>query len=273
MQTAPPQIEPLLSPEQVSKIFDIQLTTLTKWRTTNKVHGLPFVRIGGAVRYQKEDVERFIRSNICMGEQPDQTAVTLALNGNPLIRSLASRCADATMIMVRKTSYAKFLRAAVALVNTEGTTPEQWLRDQLVAIQADVDAFDAWSKQDDENFKAKAEKVRPLLIALMHFETGITSSRDKLREQIRGFAAAQDEKIKEGRKGGLTMAEMKLLGRFDPLDEPIEKLQSQLSVIDAQLAQIATFSADPLKSTLHLVGLDIPGFDFTPKAEPAGSAV
>lgn len=271
MQIDPTQIEPLLSPEQVSKIFDIELSTLTKWRSTNRVQGLPFIRIGGSVRYQKEDVERFIRANICMGAEIDHAAMKLTLHANPVLYSLASRCADATMSMVRKTSYAKFLRAAVALANTEGATPEQFLRDQLVAIQAEVDAHEAWVKQENDSSKLESAKLTPMLQALANFEQGLTNVRSRLRSNIVNIGLTSSAKIASGRNIGLTDAELQQLGWIENPEVVLEKLQNQVADIDAQLAKIAAFAADPLKSTKHLVGLNVPGFDFTQERDLARS--
>lgn len=56
--------KPLMTTKQVSIRTNVPEQTLDNWRTTGRVKGLPWVRIGGAVRYRHEDVEAFIDSNV-----------------------------------------------------------------------------------------------------------------------------------------------------------------------------------------------------------------
>lgn len=62
------EIEPLLTPEEVSKITKISLPTLATWRSAGRGQGLSFVRLGGVSRYRKSDVEAFIQSNLHQSE-------------------------------------------------------------------------------------------------------------------------------------------------------------------------------------------------------------
>lgn len=65
-----PALEPLLTDAQVSSVLKVPLPTLAAWRCNGRVKGLPFVKIGGAIRYRRADVERFIQSNVT---QPGET--------------------------------------------------------------------------------------------------------------------------------------------------------------------------------------------------------
>lgn len=56
--------EDLLTPEDVSKALKVPMKTLSNWRSTNRVQGLQFVRIGNAVRYRPADVKSFIEANL-----------------------------------------------------------------------------------------------------------------------------------------------------------------------------------------------------------------
>lgn len=56
--------EALLTPEEVSKAMKVPTRTLSNWRSTNRVKGLPFVRVGNSVRYRPADVKSFIESNL-----------------------------------------------------------------------------------------------------------------------------------------------------------------------------------------------------------------
>lgn len=50
----------LLTPEEVAEKLKISANTLRKWRTLGSLGPLPFVKIGGRVRYIDEDVDAFI---------------------------------------------------------------------------------------------------------------------------------------------------------------------------------------------------------------------
>lgn len=192
---------------------------------------------------------------------PDPDTLTLALHGNPRINMLAGQCAQATLQLIQKSAHQRFVRAAVAQAAKSGSTAEQYLRDQLAAIQGEIEAFDADTKAGIERRKDESAEAGPLWIALMHFENGITGERDKLREGVRGIEAATAESLRVGMKSGLSQSDLTILGRFDPPDAKVEGWKLRIEEIDAQLAQIAAFSADPLKRMGHLAGLPVPGFE------------
>lgn len=51
--------EPLLTARQASEFLQVPLSTLAVWRSTGRVQ-LPFLKVGGHVRYRREDIERFL---------------------------------------------------------------------------------------------------------------------------------------------------------------------------------------------------------------------
>lgn len=51
----------LLTPEQVALLLGIKRETLQIWRCVGR-YDLPYVKIGGRVRYKSSDVENFIQS-------------------------------------------------------------------------------------------------------------------------------------------------------------------------------------------------------------------
>jgi len=53
----------LMTREQVAKRLGIAVQTLAKWACQGK-GGLPFVKLGRAVRYRPADVERFVAANV-----------------------------------------------------------------------------------------------------------------------------------------------------------------------------------------------------------------
>jgi hypothetical protein len=70
----------LLTTKEVAKRLDINPVTLDKWRTrkarnegtARKVVPLPFVKIGGKVRYLLADVEAFIVARRVVPGEPDE---------------------------------------------------------------------------------------------------------------------------------------------------------------------------------------------------------
>jgi|GEM_PF-2013577 len=268
MQSTKPETEDLMTPAQASKALGgIPETTLAKWRSSNRVQGLKFVRIGNAVRYRPADIKAFIESNVYPGAKPDPTTLTLALHNNQHINVLARQCLEAELLLINKSAHQRFVCTAVAQENS-GTTAEQYLRDQLAAIQCEIEFFDADVKANLGRSREESAKAHPLLMALMKFENGLTSHRARLLDQIHGVDKAQEASALAASKAGLSMAEMEHLGRFEPPEISVAKWRAKITEIERQLAQIAAFSADPLKQLVHLVKLPIPGFE----QQLAGSA-
>lgn len=75
-------LEPLLTPKQVSEYIGVPVNTLAIWRCTGRVN-LPYVKIGRAVRYRREDVERFIANGGARAQAPgvkhEPAAVTVQM--------------------------------------------------------------------------------------------------------------------------------------------------------------------------------------------------
>lgn len=57
----------LLTPEQAAQFLQVPATTLAVWRSTGRVV-LPYVKVGGRVRYRKEDIDRFLAQNEFKGD-------------------------------------------------------------------------------------------------------------------------------------------------------------------------------------------------------------
>lgn len=49
----------ILTPEQAADLLQIPSTTLAVWRSTGRV-AIPFVRIGGHVRYPRAELEQYL---------------------------------------------------------------------------------------------------------------------------------------------------------------------------------------------------------------------
>lgn len=52
-----------LTPPQVSEQLSIPETTLAVWRSTNRV-SLPYLKLGGHVRYRRSDLDAFIAKSM-----------------------------------------------------------------------------------------------------------------------------------------------------------------------------------------------------------------
>ena len=54
---------PLLTPSDVAKRLVLEETTLAAWRSSGR-QSLPWVRVGGRIRYRASDVDSFIASHL-----------------------------------------------------------------------------------------------------------------------------------------------------------------------------------------------------------------
>lgn len=52
-----------LTPQQASTFLNVPDTTLAVWRSTHRVV-LPYFKLGGHVRYRRNDLEAFIAANM-----------------------------------------------------------------------------------------------------------------------------------------------------------------------------------------------------------------
>jgi predicted site-specific integrase-resolvase len=52
----------LMTQDEVAALFDISLPVLANWRCAGK--GPRYVKLGGRVKYRKDDIEAFINSNV-----------------------------------------------------------------------------------------------------------------------------------------------------------------------------------------------------------------
>lgn len=54
-----PTDDTLLSVEQAAAFLKLAIRTLDVWRSTGR-HGLPYIKVGGAVRYRRTDLEAWL---------------------------------------------------------------------------------------------------------------------------------------------------------------------------------------------------------------------
>lgn len=78
-----PPLEPLLSPREASAYLGVPTSTLAVWRSTGRVV-LPFVKVGGHVRYRPEDIRRFLA-----GESPASPSVTSTAKATATARQVS----------------------------------------------------------------------------------------------------------------------------------------------------------------------------------------
>jgi len=53
----------LMKPEDAAEYLQISANTLCVWRSTNRKR-IPYVKIGGHVRYRRQDLDAFITDNL-----------------------------------------------------------------------------------------------------------------------------------------------------------------------------------------------------------------
>ncbi|MCK4869669.1 MAG: helix-turn-helix domain-containing protein [Gammaproteobacteria bacterium] len=64
------QLQALLTPVEVANLLGIKIETLQIWRCTRR-YNIPYVKIGGRVRYKSSDLEDFIQNRtVQYQEQP-----------------------------------------------------------------------------------------------------------------------------------------------------------------------------------------------------------
>jgi excisionase family DNA binding protein len=51
-------MKPLLTPEQVAELTALSKETLAQWRSQNR--GIPYLKVGRAVRYDSADVQAYL---------------------------------------------------------------------------------------------------------------------------------------------------------------------------------------------------------------------
>jgi excisionase family DNA binding protein len=52
--------EPLLTPQDVADLLKISLHTLASWRRQAQQHDLPWIEVGGSIRYRSTDVQGWL---------------------------------------------------------------------------------------------------------------------------------------------------------------------------------------------------------------------
>lgn len=60
----------LLNTKEAASFLDISPKTLIKWRSTGRFH-LAYRKVGGQVRYHREDLKHFVESTIVNGIDTD----------------------------------------------------------------------------------------------------------------------------------------------------------------------------------------------------------
>ena len=199
-------------------------------------------------------------------------ATTLAFSDQS-IRNLASQCTHAAQALVTKAGFSGFVRAAVWQSLASGVSPEAHLQQQLQVLRAEIGLFDTEAEFEEIRRKAKSEEAMPLLVAAGGFSASIASERARLMDRIVRADQTLHSSTIGGLQRGLSHDELTKLGLAEPSATTVAAWRERVAVITGHLAQLAAFDTDPLKSTTHLAGLPIPGFDFAAKGGHAEAAV
>ena len=54
----------LLTPQEVADLLRISQHTLASWRRQTNPHDLPWIEVGGSVRYRREDVQTWLDKRV-----------------------------------------------------------------------------------------------------------------------------------------------------------------------------------------------------------------
>ena len=60
----------LLTPQEVADLLRISQHTLASWRRQANPHDLPWIEVGGSVRYRREDVQGWLDKRTLGGTLP-----------------------------------------------------------------------------------------------------------------------------------------------------------------------------------------------------------
>jgi len=63
----------LLTTPEAARVMGISAGTLYVWRCTHR-YEIPYIKLGSAVRYRLEDLERFLQSRLIDGATPKRRA-------------------------------------------------------------------------------------------------------------------------------------------------------------------------------------------------------
>lgn len=62
--------DPLMTPQDVAEMLKISLHTLASWRRQSNPHDLPWIEVGGSIRYRRGDVEAWLDKRTLNGTLP-----------------------------------------------------------------------------------------------------------------------------------------------------------------------------------------------------------
>jgi hypothetical protein len=207
-------------------------------------------------------LNKFIPTKLNPDTEYDDSAMIKALS-DPETRAAATRCGREVERLVAKTAFDGFLRLALKQADAEdGVSPLLFLRQQLAALQRESSAADTRDTLQKARWKLRFDALTPLVFAAGMFDAGISGEREMLLGRITISSQSLHSSNISGQQRGLSHDEMEKLGILEPSPATVAAWRERVTLIDAQLTQLAAFNADPLKSTTHLAGLPIPGFDF-----------
>ncbi len=59
-----------MTPQDVAAMLKISLHTLASWRRQANTHDLPWIEVGGSIRYRREDVQAWLDKRTLGGTLP-----------------------------------------------------------------------------------------------------------------------------------------------------------------------------------------------------------
>lgn len=65
-----PAIDELMTEQEAAELLKVKPGTLNSWRCLGR-HGLPYIRVGRAVRYKRSDLERWLDNRTVTPQTPN----------------------------------------------------------------------------------------------------------------------------------------------------------------------------------------------------------
>jgi hypothetical protein len=189
---------------------------------------------------------------------PDE-ALKLAM-GDPQVRRLAAQCRH-VMLQLSRRAFPELIRHAAEASQQGGDSPCCVLATKLATLQQELVAVTARNADAEASRKAASADGLPLLMRVAQFGARLESKLAGTEKKIAGAEQARAQSVARGMQSGLSLEEMKLLGRLEPSDATVVAWQASRTLLKGQIEQIAAFNRDPLKQLTHLRGLVMPGVE------------
>lgn len=187
-----------------------------------------------------------------------------ALSTSELV-GLACQCRELEIQILRSVGVLAMLSQAVEQAAGEGLQPIEWLKNRVEELTSEQQKAELAKVRVSQRKKARGDQQIPLDIAVGHRSYRLSCERNDLLQRMpllthrkQDFDAPYQKLI----NAGLSPEQIKLAG--GPADpevkarKQLEECQLRLPAVNAEIARLSAYTADPARNPSHLEGL---GFD------------